>query len=135
MGTPTVTPNIGLQIPALYQGNWQVPTNYDWQLLDAIFGGEITVPALNVTSLTVADFTITNIGTLIASACVQEEPSGAFPGTVYTLTKAPLVIIGLYYNGLLIRSTGPTPDYSYLGNAITLTFSTSAGDTLYAVYF
>lgn len=132
MGTPTVTPNIGLQIPAFNQANWQVPTNYNWELLDLIFGGEITVPALTVTTLTVTNFTISNIGTLIASACVQQTPSGSFPGTVYTLTRAPLIIMGLYYNGQFLT---PGADYTYSGSAITLNFTTASGDKLYAVYF
>ena len=132
MGTPTVTPNIGLQIPAFNQANWQVQTNYNWELLDAIFGGEVQVPALSVTSLDVTNFTISNIGTLIASACVQQAPSGSFPGTVYSLTRAPLIIMGLYYNGQLLV---PGVNYTYLGNIITLNFSTASGDMLYAVYF
>lgn len=53
MAGETETPNIGLQVPAFNQANWQVPTNFNWNLLDQIFGGEITVPALNVTELTV----------------------------------------------------------------------------------
>ena len=132
MGTPTVTPNIGLQIPAYNQGNWQVPTNYDWALLDSIFGGATTVPALSVTTLTVQNFTIANIAALLASACVQEAPAGAYPGTTYTLSKAPAVIIGLYYNGSFLV---PTVSYTVSGGAITLNFSTNTGDTLYAVYF
>lgn len=132
MGTPTVTPNIGLQIPAFNQANWQVQTNYNWELLDAIFGGAFTVPALSVTTLDVVNFTISNIGTLLVSACMQQVPSGSFPGTVYTLTRAPLLIMGLYYNGQFLI---PGINYSYLGNVITLNFSTNSGDTLYIVYF
>lgn len=132
MGTPTVTPNIGLQIPAFNQANWQVQTNYDWELLDAIFGGSITVPALSVTTLEVTDFTIPNIGTLLASACVQQAPTGSFPGSVYTLQRAPLLIMALYYNG---QFQMPGVNYTYLGNVITLNFVTSPVGSLYVIYF
>jgi len=39
MASETTTPNIGLQVPSYNQGNWQVPTNYNWNLIDLIFGG------------------------------------------------------------------------------------------------
>ena len=75
MPSETVTPNIGLQVPGFNQSNWQVPTNYNWNLLDLIFGGEITVPALSVES-----FTLPNIGAILAASFVCEAPAGAFPG-------------------------------------------------------
>jgi hypothetical protein len=43
-GQATVTPNVGLQIPAYAQTNWQVPYNYDLNLLDRILGGLQTLP-------------------------------------------------------------------------------------------
>jgi len=132
MATPTLTPNIGLQIPGYNQANWQVPINYDLNLLDEIFGGEFQVPALSVGTLTVENFTIENLAALLVAASVQEVPAGAFPGTVYTLSQIPVLIMGLYYNGQFLR---PALDYSVSGNQITLNFETSAGDSLYAVYF
>jgi hypothetical protein len=41
----TTTPNLGLQIPAYQQNNWQVPINFDISLLDTIIGGAATLPA------------------------------------------------------------------------------------------
>lgn len=43
----TTTPNIGLQEPALQQQNWQVPLNYDLNLLDTLLGGSQTLPTAN----------------------------------------------------------------------------------------
>jgi hypothetical protein len=127
MPSETVTPNIGLQIPAFNQPNWQVPTNYNWNLLDRIFGGEFTVPALSV-----AVFAIGNIGATLAAAFVAETPSGSIPGNTYILSNAPSLIIGFYWNGLLQR---PGVDYTLAGNTITMMVGTSSGDTVYATYF
>ena len=127
MPSETTTPNIGLQIPSYDQGNWQVPTDYNWNLIDLIFGGEVQVPALNV-----LDFTIGNIGTQLAAVFVNETPAGAVPGTVYTLNYTPSLILGVFYNGLLQR---PGIDYTVVGAIITLGFSTVAGDAVYALYF
>lgn len=120
----TLTPNIGLQIPGFDQGNWQVPTNYNWNLLDQIFGGEVQVPALNVLNLIIG-----NIATSLMAAFVAEVPSGAVPGNTYTLSQSLGLLMGVYVNGLL------QTDYTVSGNVVTLGFSTSSGDTVYALYF
>lgn len=127
MASETETPNIGLQIPAFNQPNWQVPTNYNWNLLDLIFGGEVEVPALKV-----ADFIIANIGLQIANSFVVETPTGVVPGNAYTLSFPPTVLFGFYWNGLLQK---PVQDYTIAGVVITLTSgATILGDTLVAVY-
>jgi hypothetical protein len=126
MASETATPNIGLQVAGYNQPNWQVPTNFNWNLLDLIFGGEITIPALSVTSLT-----ITNIGATIAAMFMHESPAGAFPGNVYTLSYAPSLLFAFCYNGQVQR---PTVDYTIAGAVITTTFSTSSGDSVYAFY-
>lgn len=123
----TVTPNIGLQIPAFNQANWQVPTDYNWNLLDQIFGGEVTVPALSVTNLTAA-----NIAASLLPLFKAVTPSGSVPGSVYTLPSTPSFIVGVYYNGLLQR---PITDYTVAGSTVTLTFSTVSGDNVFVVYF
>lgn len=123
----TVTPNIGLQIPAFNQANWQVPTNYNWDLLDQIFGGLVTVPALSVTNLTAA-----NIAASLLPLFNAVTPSGNVPGSVYTLPSAPSFIVGVYYNGLLQR---PVTDYTVTGSTVTLAFSTVSGDNVFVVYF
>ena len=127
MASETTTPNIGLQVPSYDQGNWQVPTNYNWNLLDLIFGGSVQVPALNV-----LNFTIGNIGAQLAAVFVAEQPAGAVPGTVYTLNYAPSLILGVFYNGLLQR---PGVDYTGVGATITLGFATVSNDVVYVLYF
>lgn len=127
MASETSTPNIGLQIPAFNQPNWQVPTDYNWNLLDLIFGGEVTVPALSVTN-----FIIANIGIQIANSFKVEVPAGVIPGNAYTLSFTPTVLFGFFWNGVFQR---PNLDYTITGTLITMIGrSTSAGDNVYAVY-
>jgi hypothetical protein len=124
----TTTPNIGLQIAAYNQANWQVPTDFNWNLLDLIFGGEVQVPALDVLSLTIGGG-----GFLTAASFTAEVPSGAIPGTAYSLAHVPNIFLGLFINGIFQRPGGL--DYSRTGASITLNATTSGGDTIYAIYF
>jgi hypothetical protein len=125
MASETTTPNIGLQIPAFNQPNWQVPTNYNWNLIDLMLGGVVPFPAL-------ADFIITNIGVQIAAVAVQESPAGVIPGNAYTLSFAPSIILGFYWNGIFQR---PGLDYALSGAVVTLTTgATSTGDNVFVVY-
>jgi hypothetical protein len=129
MPSETTTPNIGLQIAGFDQANWQVPTNFNWNLLDLIFGGEIEVPALWVTTLTAG-----NAGDFVLPPSTAETPTGAVPGTVYTLSHVPTPpqMLQFTYNGSLLRYG---IDYTVTGNLVTLNFTTALGDTVYAAYF
>jgi hypothetical protein len=129
MSAETTTPNIGLQIAAFDQPNWQVPTNFNWNLLDQIFGGEIEVPALWVGVLTAG-----NAGDFVLPPSVAETPAGAVPGTVYTLSQTPNPpqLLQFTYNGSLLRYN---IDYTVTDNLVTLNFTTALGDTVYAAYF
>jgi len=125
MASETLTPNIGLQVPAYNQPNWQVPIGYDLNLLDLMLGGIIPMPAL-------ANFIITNIGAQIAAMSVTETPAGVVPGNAYTLSYIPTLIIGFYWNQVFQR---PGIDYTIAGMVITMTNSaTAAGDNVYVVY-
>jgi hypothetical protein len=127
MSSETTTPNIGLQVPAFNQPNWQTPLNYDLNKLDLIFGGEVQVPALSV-----ATFTIANVAALLVPYFKSEQPAGAIPGTSYTLSYAPVLLIGLFVNGLLLR---PGLDYLVSGLVVTLAAgTTSSTDTVWTVY-
>jgi hypothetical protein len=134
MAGETTTPNIGLQIAGFDQPNWQVPTNYNWNLLDLIFGGEIQVPALDVNVLTVASFVIANFVASAAASFFAETPGGTVPGTVYTCTYIPGVVLGVYKNGI-IQKPGVGYDYTISGNQITFSTATSLGDKIYVTYF
>jgi len=127
MSAETTTPNIGLQIAAFNEANWQVPTNYNWNLLDLIFGGEIQVPALNVVTLTAG-----NAGNFILPPFAAEVPDGVVPGSVYTLSFPPSALLGFYVNGQVQRNG---IDYLVNSNIITLNVPTNPGDKVYAVYF
>lgn len=125
MASETVTPNIGLQVPAFNQSNWQVPLNFDLNLLDLMLGGIVPMPAL-------ANFIITNLGAQVAANSVSETPSGVVPGNAYTLSHVPTFIFGFYWNGVFQR---PGVDYTAAGAVLTLTVgATSTGDNVFTVY-
>jgi hypothetical protein len=126
MATATTTQNIGLQVPGQNQANWNVPIDYDLNLLDLIFGGSVQVPALNVVSLVIG-----NLAVLLAASLTQEAPSGLIPGNVFTLSK-PGTLLLFIYNGAVQR---PGIDYTQNGQIITTGFETQANDTVWAVYF
>jgi hypothetical protein len=126
MASETSTPNVGLQVPAYNQPNWQVPTNYNWNLLDLIFGGQYTIPGLSVENLV-----LTNIGAQIAASFVAETPAGVVPGNAYTLSYTPTWMIAFFWNGAFQR---PGIDYTMLGAVITMTGATAALDNVFALY-
>lgn len=126
---PTLTPNVGLQIPDLNQPNWQVPINYDLNRLDLIFGGEITVPALSVGTLTFT--TAAGLASLLISSLLQEQPTGSVPGSVYTTSRVIGFPLSFTVNGLAQRFG---IDYTVSGNTLTTNFTTTAGDKLWLVY-
>lgn len=112
-------------MPAFDQSSWQVPLNYDLNLLDLMLGGIIPMPAL-------ANFIITNLGAQIAANSVQETPAGVIPGNAYTLTYTPSFIFAFYWNGVFQR---PGLDYTIAGRVLTLvSAATSTGDNVFAVY-
>ena len=128
MSGEVTTPNLGLEVPAFNQGNWQVPTNFNWNLIDLIFGlGGPQVPALNVLALTIG-----NVGAVLAADFVSEAPSGAVPGTTYTLSYTPTLVMGVYVSGAFLR---PGIDYTITGPTITLASATTGGQTVWAQYF
>ena|ERR1700733_2872599 len=106
----TLTPNVGLQVPNFNQPNWNVPTNYNWFLLDTLFAG-----------------------TLALSNYAQEAPGGSIPGTVFELSENPVVLMAVFVNGLFQRPGGL--DYTLSGKTITFNAALQEGDTLYALYF
>ena len=55
----TITPGIGLQIPGFNSSNWQIPFNYDFNLIDQMLSGQALIPALHVTGNFEVDGTVT----------------------------------------------------------------------------
>lgn len=131
MANVTLTPNIGLQVPGFDQGNWQVPFNYDLNLLDLIFGGALVVPALNVTTLSATNFTLPSVIATIASSFTAEIPAGAVPGTVYTCSHIPIVVLAVFRNGLY---QDPATSWTLSGNQITLAQATVLKDKINVIY-
>src|SRR6185312_9375949 len=42
------TPNVGLELPAAGSTNWNIPLNFNFNLLDQILGGTVQVPGLGL---------------------------------------------------------------------------------------
>jgi hypothetical protein len=47
----SITPNVGLQIPAAGSNNWNLPLNYNFNVIDQLFGGIRTIPQLKATTV------------------------------------------------------------------------------------
>jgi Protein of unknown function (DUF4054) len=69
----------------------------------------------------------------LATAIHGEAPTGALPGTVYTLSSAPPgeALQSLTKNGLFLS---PGVDYTLSGDTVTLVATTGANDKLYATW-
>lgn len=108
MSTSILTPNIGLTQPGINSSGWGPPTNTDWSIIDAIFGGTFAIPALKVT------------GTITAGAIV----AGSFSG----LNGAYFLQSSLFnqQNGVpQLNSAGKIPASLIAGNGvITVPYST-----------
>ena len=56
-------------------------------------------------------------------------------GTSGAFAHAPATLVGLFLNGQRLTTLGLTPDFSYIGTAITLTTAADPGDLYEAVYW
>lgn len=72
----STTPNLGLQLPAYQQQNWQVPINYDFTQLDTVLGGVQNL----ITGATPAISVGSNWQTENLSATTILNFSGGYPG-------------------------------------------------------
>lgn len=130
--TLPTTPPGGKLAGVFYNGGLQRPgidyTISGQQNLTMLFTTDPPDPVTGQNPSLVVLYAIGVVGTVVI-----EEAGGAYPGTVYTLSQTPLagVLLGLYYNQLFER---PGIDYTLAGMAVTLKFSTQAGDNVYAVY-
>jgi hypothetical protein len=126
---PTPPPNAQL-VGVFYNGAFLRPTT-DY----SIAGGKLTL-TFETDAPDPASHELPSLKALylaMTGTLTVEQPSGAYPGSVYTLATAPAgaVLVGLWYNGLFQR---PGIDYTLSGTTITLEFETNAGDNLYAVH-
>lgn len=53
----TLTPNVGFQIPAYQQTNWQVPINYNFNILDTVLGGYLGLQVGTATPMLTPSYT------------------------------------------------------------------------------
>ena len=68
------------------------------------------------------------VGTFVDELITMTGTSGAF-------SHAPATLVGLFLNGQRLTTLGLTPDFSFVGTAITLTTTASPGDLYEAVYW
>lgn len=80
-------------------------------------------------------------GKVLSAAGVWAAPGAnyfgeliAFTSTAGALTYTPTSILGIFRNGQLLLSVGPSPDYSITGTAVTLAVAASGTDVFYAIY-
>lgn len=75
-----VTPNIGLRVPLYNTQNWNVPLNYNFNLLDQLLSGKSPLPALSVTgTMNIPAPTLNNVTGL--TQCLHVNSSGTVSGT------------------------------------------------------
>lgn len=121
--TLPIDPNIGVP-------SFQYATTDIWIVLPSSAQDRLTLAALKQKIADLGlDFNLPAAPTIPPNIQVYSAP----PGNTYTLSQTPFldVLIGLYHNGLLLV---PGVHYSVAGTTITLTFNTSTGDNLCAVY-
>jgi len=106
MPSETTTPNIGLQVAAFDQSNWQVPTNYNWNLLDLLLSGNAALPALLISGDLMVDGSIIgNVpGTipagLVVVAYTATPTFNANLGLEFKITLTGNVTGSVFTNGL-----------------------------------
>jgi len=111
-------------------------------LKQSTVGGAITVGQLASTDLSDIGSLVTesNLSAAIAAKLVVEPPSGSSPGTVFTLTYSPTLMIGLYLNGVFQIpviggvGVGEIGYYTLSTNTVTMEVSTGDDDIVFAVY-
>lgn len=94
-GQGTVTPNIGLEIPAYQQTNWQIPLNYDLSQLDLYLSGNLPLPALSAASIEGVTIVDGVKNATIGSAYNAVPSSGGIvyiPSGTYSVPLGSLVI-------------------------------------------
>ncbi len=113
---PTLTPNIGLQVPSFDQPNYQVALDYDLTLLDLIFGGSVQVPALNVLSLSIGSLNITAAQVIAALGYAPLNPANNLADV--TSTAQALANLGGIGTGSVMGAWVSSTVYN-VGNLVT----------------
>jgi hypothetical protein len=106
--TPTLTPNLNLQVPGVNQPNWNAAIVYDLNLIDSLFSPS-TQP-------------------LTKSLFVAEKLSSVNNYT-FNATYSPALVMGIFIGGLYI----PPTQYTVSGN--TFTFSFDVTSDVWCIYF
>lgn len=99
----TITPNVSFQLPAYQQTNWQVPINYNFNVLDVLIGGYRNLPTGKTPTIG-TNPTSTNWVTANTMATTITNFVGGFPGqtiriicpstdTVTSITKSATISI------------------------------------------
>lgn len=125
-GGPTITPNIGLQIPAYQQANWQVPYNFDLSQLDLFLSGKLPIPGILTAQINSILCVDGNIYKTINAAVAAIPSVGAtvyVPPGIYPITAT----IVLPSNSRLLCADGAV--ITQPNNLNLLTFISLSGST------
>lgn len=83
----TVTPGVGLEVPARGSNNWDIPMRYDFDRLDQLLSGGVALPALKVTgdvqvggTITAGSFAGINGAYFLQSTQLGAQSSGNVTG-------------------------------------------------------
>jgi len=106
----TVTPNIGLQVPAFNQPNWQVPLNYDLNRLDLLLSGNLVLPPITSGGAITAPQFCLQIASPPSTTCITSWPSGGAGLSSFTVNNlSPLFNATLGAN----PTTAPALSFSF----------------------
>lgn len=112
----TITSNIGLQIPAYQQVNWNVPISFDLNVLDTLLGGYMTLQ----TGATPAIVNTDNWITANTGATTITNISNGFPGQTIRIICNPADIYTTIANSATISVNGTWSCASSLSISLSL---------------
>ncbi len=121
----TPTPNIGLQIPANGSNNWNVPLNFNFNLLDQLLGGTAYIPALKITNNLTVGGTVTAGGFVGAGGTGFALTPGAtqYSASFFSASGTASTVSGILLNGISVFSPS-TPPRAAISSDITNLFGT-----------
>jgi hypothetical protein len=109
-----VTPNVGLNTPVIGSNNWGTPLNFNFALIDRIFGGQVAIPGLNVSGDVLVQGTLTAgsfaglDGSFFLTSALYNQPNG-IPQLNGAGLIPPTLFAGL---GLSVVAFSPTPVFN-----------------------
>ena len=92
----------------------------------------LTVPTVASTCPSLASLDLISSSSVLLSASILTVETATGTGSSVTLASPPSLIVGLWYNGILLK---PTTDYTVSGNTITFVNITAVSGETRVVYY